>query len=161
MSLAQSCADRCSVSLPRYTSLAGLDGDTYVRAQWLVKAAAKNGIPIGIVETHRSQARQNCLYACGPTVTKVKTSVHTSRRAFDIAGRDSRGRLTYAVSPRLYRDAHILGSRAGFRPMIAGDPGHFELPASQTLAGYLGIPYVAQTSLGFGIWTDVPGNPFF
>lgn len=55
----------------------------------LIEECKKQGINIKITETYRSQARQDYLYAQGRTragniVTNAKTSVHSSRKAFDV-----------------------------------------------------------------------------
>lgn len=55
----------------------------------LIEECKKQGINIKITETYRSQVRQDYLYAQGRTrpgsiVTNAKTSVHTSRKAFDV-----------------------------------------------------------------------------
>lgn len=92
-----------------------------------------DGAPVVVVESYRSQARQDALYAQGRTtqgnvVTWTRNSLHTQRRAFDIAFVVN-GRLTWQV-PRSWWDyMRFRAARYGLRTLgeTSGDLGHFEL----------------------------------
>lgn len=85
------------------------------------------GLEVRVVETFRSQARQDRLYAqgrstTGPTVTWTRSSNHTLGRAADVR---IEGAADDAAAYRLF--ARIAGEE-GLRTLGPADPGHIELP---------------------------------
>jgi len=99
-----------------------------------IRDARLDGAPVVIVESYRTQARQNALYAQGRTkpgqvVTWTQNSLHTRRRAFDVAFVVN-GRVTFDV-PRTWWDylgatAARYGLRWGPTIGLSGDLGHYE-----------------------------------
>ncbi|MDO5036966.1 MAG: M15 family metallopeptidase [Tissierellia bacterium] len=82
----------------RVSDLDELNPKTREKAELFLKACQDQGLEVVIVETYRSQERQDYLYAQGrtregPVVTWTKKSRHTQRCAFDIckAGPDPYG----------------------------------------------------------------------
>jgi len=100
-----------------------------------IKDARLDGAPVVIVEAYRTQQRQDALYAQGRTkpgavVTWTRSSMHTRRRAFDIAFVVN-GKLTFDV-PRTWWDymgarSSAYGLRWGPSIGLVGDLGHYEL----------------------------------
>lgn len=100
-----------------------------------IRDARLDGAPVVVVEAYRTQQRQNALYAQGRTrpgaiVTWTQTSLHTQRRAFDIAFNVA-GRLRFDVPSTWWDYMGRLAPRYGLRwgPAIgiSGDLGHYEL----------------------------------
>ena len=97
------------------------------------------GYDVRVVETYRTQERQEQLYAQGrttdgPVVTWTRDSNHTRGRAVDlliVGGRDAD-----------YRQLARIAAEEGLNTLGARDPGHLELPAN--------VPDGAEaTDLGF------------
>lgn len=91
------------------------------------------GYKVEVVETYRSQARQNALFAQGrtepgPVVTWTRASNHTAGRAADLVIDGS-----YDDALPYERLMRIAGEE-GLRTLGARDPGHVELPASAVVA---------------------------
>ena len=85
------------------------------------------GHDVRVVETHRSQERQDFLYAQGrsrpgPVVTWTRSSKHTQGRAADLL---IDGRYDNAVG---YARLARIAAEEGLRTLGARDPGHIELP---------------------------------
>jgi peptidoglycan L-alanyl-D-glutamate endopeptidase CwlK len=96
--------------------------------------ARLDGAPVVVVETFRTQARQRALYEQGRSkpgavVTWTLNSLHTQRRALDVAFFVN-GRLTYDVPRSWWEYLGALAPRYGLRwgPTIGlrSDLGHFE-----------------------------------
>jgi hypothetical protein len=89
------------------------------------------GYQVEVVETYRSQARQNALFAQGrtepgPVVTWTRASNHTSGRAADLVIDGSYdAALPYERLMRIAREE-------GLRTLGPRDPGHVELPSSSS-----------------------------
>jgi hypothetical protein len=85
------------------------------------------GLEVRVIETIRSQERQDRLYtqgrtAAGPTVTWTRTSNHTLGRAADVR---IEGATDEVAAYRLL--ARVAGEE-GLRTLGPSDPGHLELP---------------------------------
>ena len=85
------------------------------------------GHEVRVVETHRSQARQDALWAQGrtrpgPVVTWTRSSNHTQGRAADLL---IDGRYDNAAG---YARLARIAAEEGLRTLGARDPGHIELP---------------------------------
>ena len=95
------------------------------------------GYKVEVVETYRSQARQNALFAQGRTepgqvVTWTRASNHTAGRAADLVIDGSYDdSVAYERLMRVARDE-------GLRTLGARDPGHVELPSSALFASATG-----------------------
>ena len=95
----------------------------------MARMQAEYGVQVQVVETLRSQARQDALHAQGrtapgPVVTWTRHSRHSEGRAVDVmlnGGYDDTA--AFATLQRVAREEglHTLGAR---------DPGHMELPGS-------------------------------
>jgi len=91
------------------------------------------GYKVEVVETFRTQSRQNALYAQGRTepgrvVTWTRASNHTAGRAADVVIDGSyAGGLPYERLMRIAREE-------GLRTLGPLDPGHVELPTAASLA---------------------------
>lgn len=111
-------------------SIAALDPQLQAKlARLMQRVRDETGHDVQVVETYRSQARQNVLYeqgreTPGPVVTWTTSSKHTQGRAVDVmldggtAGPDA-----YAALQRIAREE-------GLRTLGARDPGHLELPGT-------------------------------
>ena len=67
-----------------------LNKSTKAKCEEFLARCESEGLSVIVTETYRTQARQDYLYAQGRTrdgivVTQTKSSVHTERKAFDIA----------------------------------------------------------------------------
>lgn len=67
-----------------------LEEDTREKCLEFLKLCQEEGLPVMIIETYRTQERQDFLYAQGRAndnnvVTWTRSSYHTRRKAFDIA----------------------------------------------------------------------------
>ena len=85
------------------------------------------GHEVRVVETHRSQARQDALWAQGrtrpgPVVTWTRSSNHTQGRAADLL---IDGRYDNAAG---YARLARIAAEEGLRTLGSRDPGHIELP---------------------------------
>jgi hypothetical protein len=89
------------------------------------------GYKVEVVETYRSQARQNALFAQGRTepgqvVTWTRASNHTLGRAADLVIDGSYD------DPVAYQRLMRVAREEGLRTLGPRDPGHVELAASQS-----------------------------
>jgi peptidoglycan L-alanyl-D-glutamate endopeptidase CwlK len=119
-------------TLNRLNELSGLVGQAGTR---FISDARLDGAPVVVVEAFRTQQRQNALYAQGRTkpgqiVTWTLNSLHTQRRAFDVAFFVN-GRVTFDVPRTWWEYLGAIAPRYGLRwgPTIglSGDLGHYEL----------------------------------
>ncbi|WP_100065751.1 M15 family metallopeptidase [Miniphocaeibacter massiliensis] len=109
-----------------------LEPETKRLCEKFLKACEKEGLPVMIIETYRSQERQDYLYSQGRTregsqVTWTKKSYHTSRKAFDIAKNEA-GNM-FGDEEFFRRCAEIgesIGLEAGYFWKEYQDKGHFE-----------------------------------
>jgi len=119
-------------TLARINELTSMVGEAAYR---FIRDARLDGAPVVVVESFRSQQRQNALYAQGRSkpgaiVTWTTNSLHTQRRAFDVAFWRG-GKVTWDAPDAWWQ---YLGARAasyGLRwgPTIGlrSDYGHFEI----------------------------------
>lgn len=103
------------------------------------------GYRVEVVETVRSQARQDALFSQGrttpgPVVTWTKASPHLEGRAVDV--RIDGGYRDLPAFQRLARVARELG----LRTLWPRDPGHVELPVESTI--HPRVPEAAGTRVG-------------
>lgn len=87
--IAESSYDKHPDPYMRVSDLNQLTPDTRKLAEELVERAREEGLPVVIIETYRSQERQEMIYSQGRSaeghkVTWTLDSMHTKRRAFDI-----------------------------------------------------------------------------
>ncbi len=92
------------------------------------------GHEVTVVETVRSQARQDTLYAQGrtapgPVVTWTRTSKHAQGRAADLMVDGA------WENPLGYAHLAEIAKQEGLRTLGARDPGHVELPGEQGVSG--------------------------
>ncbi len=92
------------------------------------------GHDVTVVETVRSQARQNALYAQGrtapgPVVTWTRTSKHAQGRAADLMVDGA------WENPLGYAHLAEIAKQEGLRTLGARDPGHVELPSEGAVSG--------------------------
>lgn len=107
-----------------------LTPDTKKLALEFLSRCEEEGLAVKIVETYRTQKRQDHLYAQGrntdgPRVTWTKNSVHTRRRAFDIvkAGEDPYG------DEEFFEKCAKIGEEVGLEAghyWTVRDSGHFQ-----------------------------------
>lgn len=117
---------------PACRDIEELDEETKNMCQKFLDLCRKEGLPVIVIETYRSQERQDYLYAQGrvregPQVTWTKNSYHTSRRAFDIA-KDEKGN-EFGDDEFFRRCAEIgegIGLEAGYFWKDYQDKGHFQ-----------------------------------
>lgn len=113
------------------SSLSGLDPEFRARLQRVVdRMEREHGHSVKILETVRSQARQEHLFAQGrsrpgPVVTWTLNSNHRTGRAADLL---IDGKWN---NPEGYRHLARIASEEGLRTLGAKDPGHVELPRGQ------------------------------
>lgn len=98
----------------------------------LIEECKKQGIDIKITETYRSQARQDYLYAQGRTrpgniVTNAKTSVHTSRKAFDVCINVKGNEYDEALLKRVGKIGESIGLEWGGNWSSFKDSPHFQM----------------------------------
>ena len=91
------------------------------------------GYKVEIVETYRTQERQDALYAqgrteAGPVVTWTRASNHTLGRAADLVIDGS------YEDPVAYERLMQVAREEGLRTLGPRDPGHVELPAASSRA---------------------------
>lgn len=120
----------------RNGKLEALEAETYKRAVALVERAAAAGIPIKVIETHRTRERQAWLYASGRTregqrVTNARPGYtwHEYGRAFDVVILDGQGKAWWGAPvdrwDRLGKIGEDLGLEWGGRFRFR-DLGHFQ-----------------------------------
>jgi uncharacterized protein YcbK (DUF882 family) len=117
-----------------HTALARLDPKFRAKLERVIAQMEKRfGHSVAVVETVRSQARQNALFAQGrtapgPVVTWTKQSKHSEGLAADlkIDGQWS--------NPVAYAHLAQLAKQEGLRTLGARDPGHVELVDRQTVS---------------------------
>lgn len=125
--LSLSNAEACSRDISELTP------EVQAKYEQFKEACHAEGLDFKVICTFRSQQEQDELYSRGRTksgnkVTWTKTSVHTSRRAFDIAVLKG-GSITW--EPRDYMRIGEVGKRYGFTwggDWKVRDYGHFQLP---------------------------------
>ena len=113
-------------------STAALDPELQAKlARVIARMQTETGHGVKVAETYRSQGRQNMLFAQGretpgQIVTWTKNSKHTQGRAVDlILDGGTAGNDAYNALQRIAREE-------GLRTLGAKDPGHLELPGSDT-----------------------------
>lgn len=110
------------------SSLSSLDPEFRVRLQRVVdRMEREHGHSVKVLETVRSQARQEHLFAQGrtrpgPVVTWTLNSNHRTGRAADLL---IDGKWD---NPEGYRHLARIAAEEGLRTLGAKDPGHVELP---------------------------------
>ncbi len=92
------------------------------------------GHDVTVVETVRSQARQNALYAQGrtapgPVVTWTRNSKHSQGRAADLMVDGA------WENPLGYTHLAEIAKQEGLRTLGSRDPGHVELPGDDAVSG--------------------------
>ncbi len=108
-------------------SIAALDPQLQAKlARVMDRMRAETGHDVHVVETYRSQARQNALYeqgreTPGPVVTWTQSSKHTQGRAVDVTLDGG------AAGPDAYAALQRIAREEGLRTLGARDPGHLEL----------------------------------
>jgi hypothetical protein len=114
------------------SAFSALDPDMQARlARVMSRMKQETGRGISIVETYRSQDRQDALFAQGrgtpgPIVTWTRNSRHTQGRAADVM-------IEGGFTDQSLIDAlHRIAGEEGLRTLGAKDPGHLELPGSTT-----------------------------
>lgn len=107
---------------------------SYIRpyASKLVEKCKKQGINIKITETYRPQSRQDYLYAQGRTrtgniVTNAKTSVHTSRKAFDVCINEKGNEYNQTLLNKVGKIGVSLGLEWGGNWSSFKDSPHFQM----------------------------------
>lgn len=120
----------------RLSDLNLLTPATRSRAAQLVERAAAAGIPVKVIETKRSRARQAWLFASGRTregkiVTKAKPGYgwHEYRRAFDVVILDAAGKAWWDAPREQWDKVGALGEALGLTwggRFRFADLGHFE-----------------------------------
>lgn len=98
----------------------------------LIEECKKQGINIKVTETYRSQARQDYLYAQGRTregsiVTNAKTSIHTSRKAFDVCINQRGNEYNATLLKKVGAIGESLGLEWGGNWSTFKDSPHFQL----------------------------------
>lgn len=105
------------------SSLSALQQPVAESARALMAAAKADGVKLGVVETKRTQERQEMLFQkgrkpqTGDVVTWTLTSDHTPGRAIDFDGSNKALDWLQKNAPRF-----------GFAVMGAMDPGHVSIP---------------------------------
>lgn len=121
------------------TDISMLHPEAQAKAKALIGAAANKGLPIRIVETVRTVAEQDKLYAQGRTipgniVTNAKglnySSMHQWGVAFDICRND--GKAAFDTSDGFFSKVAAIGKSLGLTwggdfKSIKGDLGHYQL----------------------------------
>jgi hypothetical protein len=134
-------ASAANPTLP-ITSPDGLDPDFRARLEKVMARMKQTfGSEVTVVETVRSQERQNALYAqgrttSGDTVTWKTDSMHTSGKAADVIVDKSWN------NPAGFARLQQIAKEEGLRTLGAIDPGHLELErgASATLGVAMPAP---------------------
>lgn len=103
-----------------------LDPEFAARLQRVIDRMQEAGHDVELVETTRSGARQDALYAqgrttAGPVVTWTRDSRHEHGAAADL-------RVDGASSGKGYATLQRIANEEGLRTLGARDPGHVELP---------------------------------
>lgn len=112
-----------SADTSKRNDLASLNPAVADSARSMLRAAAADGVRLGVGETRRAQERQEMLFQkgrkpkTGDVVTWTLTSDHTPGRALDFDG-----------SPQALDWLQKNASRFGFSVMGAMDPGHVSMP---------------------------------
>lgn len=105
-----------------------------------IEECKRQGLPVLITETYRSQARQDYLYEQGRTragnkVTWTKNSRHTSRRAWDICknekGKEYSDNLFFEKCGEIAKKLNIIWGGYWKTP----DMPHFEIPENWEYKG--------------------------
>jgi len=121
-----------AASLEPVRSPGALEPEFREKLTRVVERMRELGHEVRIVETVRSQARQDKLFAQGrseegPVVTWTRRSRHTEGLAADVL-------IDGKYDGPGYRTLHRLAAEEGLRTLGARDPGHVELPRAQTVA---------------------------
>ena len=117
------------------------------------------GYSVEVVETIRSQTRQDALFARGrtapgPVVTWTRTSPHQEGRAADVKIDGG-----YADAPAFQRLARVA-RELGLRTLWPRDPGHIELPASVELsAGRVPEQNAGRAGIDHAVPRELPVTP--
>ncbi|QQK08470.1 M15 family metallopeptidase [Miniphocaeibacter halophilus] len=109
-----------------------LEEETREKCQEFLSLCQQEGLPVIIIETYRTQERQDFLYAQGRAndnniVTWTRSSYHTRRKAFDIA-KNEKGN-EFGDDEFFKRCAEIgesVGLEAGYFWTDYQDKGHFQ-----------------------------------
>lgn len=127
--------DRASEALLVNRDLDSLADPFRARLEHVMSRMESLGYRVRVLETHRTQERQEQLFAQGrttpgPVVTWTLNSNHAQGRAADlnVTGGNGDG---YDVLAKVAREV-------GLRTLGANDPGHIELPRTSTAAEPLG-----------------------
>ena len=108
------------------------------------------GYTVEVVETVRTQERQEALFAQGRTtpgtiVTWTRASNHIEGRAADVIIDGSYG------NPQAYERLSRVASEEGVRTLWPRDPGHVELPPSPATAGEYSIAALVRRAAAEGV----------
>jgi hypothetical protein len=115
---------------PPISDLSALIPQVADSARALMNAAAQSGLKLTPIETRRSQARQDSLYAQGrtapgPVVTWTRQSYHTPGAALDFLVNDDES----GTDPG-YDWLQQNAPKFGFGVLGSKDPGHVEMPSA-------------------------------
>ncbi|MEO6447252.1 MAG: flagellar hook-length control protein FliK [Gemmatimonadaceae bacterium] len=113
------------------------------------------GYTVEVVETTRSQQRQDALFAQGrtqpgPIVTWTRSSNHGEGRAVDVIIDGS-----YGNAPAYARLAQVAREE-GLRTLGPRDPGHVELPASISATAERAVPFRAAVPAAVILSAPIP-----
>ena len=131
--------------------LAALSPELRNRLERIVdRMQSEFGYTVEVVETVRTQDRQEALFAQGrttpgPIVTWTRASNHIEGRAADVIIDGSYG------NPQAYERLARVASEEGVRTLWPRDPGHVELPTSPATAGEYSIAALARRAAAEGV----------
>ena len=131
--------------------LAALSPELRNRLERIVdRMQSEFGHTVEVVETVRTQERQEALFAQGRTtpgtiVTWTRASNHIEGRAADVIIDGSYG------NPQAYERLSRVASEEGVRTLWPRDPGHVELPTSPATAGEYSIAALARRAAAEGV----------
>ena len=108
------------------------------------------GYQVEVIETTRTQERQDALFAqgrttSGPVVTWTRASNHIDGHAADVIIDGNYG------NPQAYERLARVARDEGVRTLWPRDPGHVELPPSLTTAGEHSIAALARRAAEEGV----------
>lgn len=127
-----------------------LDDDVRLGLKFLTEALDAQEIPWRVFETYRSQERQNYLYEQGRTrpgniVTWTRSSIHTTRRAFDIVHPE----LLWSADESYWRSIALVGRKVGFDCGYfwgygRQDKPHFQLDKGAEVRSAVSLSFVSR-----------------
>jgi len=126
-------------------------------ARVISRMREETGHDVQVIETFRSQARQDTLYAqgretAGPVVTWTQNSKHTQGRAVDVTLDGGR------ASADAYTALQRIANEEGLRTLGAKDPGHLELPSSAATGAKVASVATVGSDAARGVSAAAPAN---